>query len=122
MSADVSRVFVIDDEYTVRKSLSLLLRVEGFRVEDFESGTAALTAFAADPPNCVLTDYHMPGLSGEEIIRQLRSLDPTIPIIVLTGRDASVRIELDATVRLLQKPVNAEVLLKLLRAVIPGSA
>jgi FixJ family two-component response regulator len=120
VSAEVCRVFIIDDEYSVRKSLSLLLRVEGYQVEEFASGMDALPAFAARPPNGVLTDYHMPGLSGEELIRQLRSVDPTVPIVLLTGRDDWARIKLDGTVRVLQKPVNADVLLDLLRTVIPG--
>lgn len=118
MNAGRGDVFVIDDESAVRKSLGLLLRVEGYRVQEFERGEDALAALDARTPHGVITDYHMPGLSGGEVVQRIRRMHPKLPIVMLTGRDDSVRIELDATVRLLQKPVDANVLLDLLRVLV----
>jgi two-component system, LuxR family, response regulator FixJ len=79
-------VYVIDDDDAVRDSIRLLLECEGFRVVDFASAAEFLRQAPGDWHSCILTDMHMPGMTGLELIEEIRRRDPTIPIIAMTGR------------------------------------
>jgi FixJ family two-component response regulator len=79
-------IYVIDDDDAVRDSIRLLLECEGFRVVDFVSATEFLRQSSQDWHSCILTDMHMPGISGLELIKEIRRRNPTIPIIAMTGR------------------------------------
>ncbi len=118
MTQVVECVFVVDDEKAIRSALGLLLRSEGFSVKTYESGEQALVAFDADPPACVITDYHMPTMDGLELIGELHRRNASLPIILLTGRDDSGRIRLDGRVRLMEKPFDAGALTELVRSLI----
>lgn len=79
-------VYVIDDDDAVRDSIRLLLECEGFRVVDFASATEFLRQGPQDRHSCILTDMDMPGMTGIELIEEIRRRDSTIPIIAMTGR------------------------------------
>lgn len=118
MSQVADCVFVVDDEPAIRSALRLLLRGDGYAVKTYESAVDALQAYDAEPPACVLTDYHMPGMDGLQLIREIHRRDANMPVIILTGRDDSGRIRLDEKVRLLEKPFDAQVLTELVRILI----
>jgi PAS domain S-box-containing protein len=80
-------VLVVDDEESVRDVALRALRSVGLQVIEVGDGQAALLAYrqrAADI-NLVLLDLTMPGLSGEETLRQLRMVAPTLPVVVMSG-------------------------------------
>jgi DNA-binding NtrC family response regulator len=79
------RILVVDDEEEIRDSLDLLLRSEGFAVDTVEDGEAALGTLAAESYDVVLLDLMLPGRSGIEIQKDIRALDPAIPVIVITA-------------------------------------
>jgi FixJ family two-component response regulator len=79
-------VYVIDDDDAVRDSIRVLLECEDFRVVDFASATDFLRQAPQDRHGCILTDMHMPGMTGVELIGEIQRRDPTIPIIAMTGR------------------------------------
>jgi DNA-binding NtrC family response regulator len=81
-------VVVVDDEETVLRVVSVLLRGSGFQVRSFESARAALDALgeAEHAADVVLTDLHMPGLSGLDLLREARQRWPELPVIMMTGR------------------------------------
>lgn len=80
----MTRVLVVDDERQIRRALSTGLRANGYEVETAEAGDEALTLAAADPPDLVILDLEMPGVSGIEVITELREWSH-VPIIVLSA-------------------------------------
>src|SRR5688500_6094401 len=79
-----SVVFVVDDEESVRESLELLMRTEGWRVESFASATDFMSRPRAPVPCCLVLDVRLRGHSGLELQRQLAG-QIDIPIIFITG-------------------------------------
>jgi DNA-binding NtrC family response regulator len=78
-------VCVIDDESSVRDSLSNLLRSAGLKVQSFASAQDFLSDWPRETPGCLVLDVQMPGLSGLDLQRELGSTDTQIPIIFMTG-------------------------------------
>jgi two-component system response regulator RegX3 len=85
----VTRVLVVEDEDSISDPLSYMLRREGFEVSVAETGPDALTMFDRSGADIVLLDLMLPGLSGTEVCRSLRSKS-NVPIIILTARDSEV--------------------------------
>jgi CheY-like chemotaxis protein len=107
------RILVVDDNHLIRRLLDLILEGAGYTSVEAESGEAALAAALADPPEVCIIDEAMPGMSGSDLIRALRSSgDPRlerVPVIGISGR-AGAREELlaaGATV-FLPKPIEEE--------------
>ena len=78
---------VVDDEPAVRLVALKALRAAGLQVIEAADGPTGLLAYRehATDINLVLLDLTMPGLSGEETLRQLRALTPDLPVIVMSG-------------------------------------
>ncbi len=85
MSGPKGRILVVDDEENVRELLSLLLQREGYEVRTAADGAAALESFRAGGVDLVLQDLKMPGMDGMALLKELKILDPLIPVIVLTA-------------------------------------
>ena len=81
------RVLVVDDDRIVRSSLGVTLEIMGYDVELARRSVAALGIQAERPADVVITDWVMPGLSGEELIRALRDRGSEVPVIVVSGAD-----------------------------------
>lgn len=80
-------VAIVDDEEPVLKALKRLLLASGLEAEGFATGKAFLEASARRRPDCVLLDLHMKGMSGLDLLRELRAREPMIPAVVLTAHD-----------------------------------
>lgn len=78
-------VFVIDDDASVRKSLTRLLRSMGFEVESFALADEFLKRRHYDGAGCIILDIRMPGLSGIDLQEELNKADYCMPIIFITG-------------------------------------
>jgi FixJ family two-component response regulator len=65
-------MFVVDDEEAVRKSLSRLLAAIGVPTETFPSAVAFLSSYGGDKPGCLLVDLRMPGMSGLDLMEELK--------------------------------------------------
>jgi signal transduction histidine kinase len=78
-------VLVIDDEEAMRDSCSMILTKGGFQAETADNGLAGLEKARELKPEVALVDLKMPGLSGFEVLAQLRDIDPRIIPIVITG-------------------------------------
>ena len=81
------RVLLVDDELSIQRSLSSLLRSRGYAVDVAASGESALKAIADRPPDLVLLDLGLPLLDGGEVCRQVRDVS-AVPIVVLTARSS----------------------------------
>ena len=105
---------IVDDDESVRDSISSLLRSAGYKTEGFESAEAYLNSDRASEPNCLLLDVRMPGLSGLQLQSELNHQKVSIPVIFITAHpDEQVRERAlsEGAVAVLGKPFNDEVLL-----------
>jgi two-component system response regulator MprA len=80
-------VLVVDDDPAIREALDRALRLEGFAVSTRPDGSAALATLEEEPPDVMVLDVMMPGLSGVEVIRRLRADGHELPVCVLSARD-----------------------------------
>ncbi|GLW67930.1 DNA-binding response regulator [Kitasatospora phosalacinea] len=87
MSGTAGRVLVVDDDAAIRRSLERGLRLSGFRVAVAADGAQALAALAAEPPDVLVLDVGMPGLSGTEVCRTLRARADDTPVLMLSALD-----------------------------------
>lgn len=87
-TAPPARVLVIEDERDIAALVAYHLTKEGYRVRTAEGGSEALQAVAAERPDIVLLDLMLPGLSGYEVLTEIRRKPELqeVPIIVLTAR------------------------------------
>jgi two-component system response regulator RegX3 len=85
----MSRILVVEDEETLAEAISFLLSKEGFEIEIAETGPAAIEAFDKNGADLILLDLMLPGLSGTEVCRQIRSKS-AVPIIMLTAKDSEI--------------------------------
>ncbi|MFN7002584.1 MAG: response regulator transcription factor [Roseinatronobacter sp.] len=110
------RVLVIEDEPNISEALRFILTREGWKVDVSADGKAMLGHMQADPPDLVILDLMLPGLSGFDILKSLRAIDLTreLPVLMLTakgqGADRAEAERLGVT-RFMTKPfANAEVI------------
>ena len=81
------RIAVVDDDDSVRKALKRLLRAANLDADTFASGRDFLVSLAAQVPDCIVLDLHMPGMNGLDIQQQLTRTGLLVPIVVITGHD-----------------------------------
>ena len=87
-----STVLVVDDEESIRDLVSTALAREGRHVLLASRGPEAIEMFRRDRPDITILDLHMPGMSGIEVLRQIRTLDPRAIVMVFTGMGTDVSI------------------------------
>lgn len=107
-------VYVVDDEETVRRSLSRLIRSAGLTAQTFPSAQAFLDQAPVNRPGCLVLDVRLPDLSGLDLQVTLGSRQATLPIIFITGRGSipmSVQAMKGGALDFLRKPVEADALL-----------
>jgi FixJ family two-component response regulator len=114
-------IAVVDDEEPVRRALRRLFLASGYRAVTFASGYEILEYLARDRPDCALLDLHLPGLSGLDLLKRLRSMEPPVPSVIITGHDASgvkARVLAAGASQYLLKPLDDSVLLAAVAAAI----
>jgi two-component system response regulator RegX3 len=116
----VTRLLVVEDEESFSDALSFMLEREGFEVGVVADGPSALAEFDRRGADLVLLDLMLPGLSGTEVCRTLRTRS-SVPIIMLTARDSEIDkvlgLELGAD-DYVTKPFSARELVARIRAVL----
>ena len=111
------KVLIADDEIHIIHVVSIKLRNNGYEVISAENGADALALACEENPDIVVTDYQMPGMTGLELVRQLRQNEATknTPVIMLTARDFAVeeaeKEQLQIS-ELLNKPFSPKELLR----------
>ena len=120
-------ILVADDETHILHVVSLKLRNAGFNVVTARDGQEALELALAEAPDLLITDYHMPQLSGLELCRRLKQ-DPStsrIPAIMLTARGYNLEpadTETSGILRMLSKPFSPRHLLATVNEVLEQAA
>ena len=114
----MAAILLGDDDPEVRFALGMLLREAGHEVLEADGCSETLDTAAGRRPDLVVTDVNMPGMSGVELMEQLRGTRPGTPIIAMTGGGMHQTPELAATLagnagadRVLQKPFGNDELL-----------
>ncbi|WP_313536151.1 response regulator transcription factor [Sphingomonas sp.] len=79
------RIHLVDDEESIRRSTSFMLRTSGYDVDTYGSGVDFLSKVAAAKPGCILLDVRMPEMDGIEVQVELAKRGVKLPVIVLTG-------------------------------------
>ena len=85
----MTKILVVEDESSFSEALSYVLTKEGYQVTVADTGDGAIKAFDKEGADLVLLDLMLPGLSGTEVCRQLRTRSQ-VPIIMLTAKDSEV--------------------------------
>jgi two-component system response regulator RegX3 len=115
-----SSILVVDDDPGVLDVVSFMLKREGFEVDAERDGTAALEAARRNSYDIVILDVMLPGMSGTDVCRELRS-ESDVPILMLTARDAEIDrvlgLELGAD-DYVTKPFSTAELLSRVRAIL----
>ena len=104
------RVLVIDDEPAIRDSLRMILEYERYEVAGASNGPEGLVMAQSQRPDLVVLDVKMPGMDGLEVLRKLRTFDPTLPVVVVSGHGtiATAREAMDAGAEdFLEKPLSS---------------
>jgi len=120
----MDRIFLVDDDAAVRKSLSRVLSEEGWTVEAFDSAEAFLARPDPRAQGCIVLDLTMPGLDGLALQRRLRETGQALPIVFLSGHGdipTTVQAIKAGATDFLTKPVASQALVAAVRAAIEES-
>ena len=114
-SVNMFTIFIVDDDWSVLKALSRLLRAKAYEVCSYASPQAFLAAHDPAIPGCAVLDLSMPGLDGLELQQALRAGGSRRPVIFISGKGdipTSVRAMRSGAIDFLTKPVSPKHLLE----------
>lgn len=117
-------VFVVDDDVSVRESLELLIRYEGWQAETFASAAEFLSRPRALVPSCLILDLSLPGLSGLDLQMRIARERTDMPIIFITGYGdvpSTVQAMKAGALEFLTKPFTNDALLSAIRQALERS-
>lgn len=120
-----TKVFVVDDDAAVQRSLARVLTTAGYQAETFGSASEFLRERRHAGPGCLVLDVHLPGLNGLELQKILANADPALPIVFITGGGdvpTSVRALKSGAVDFLLKPIARTTLLATVATALTQSA
>jgi len=126
MSTEKKQIYIVDDDESVCRALSLLLDTFGFGVRTFASAAEFLNSVLKHAPGCLILDIHMAGMDGFALQQKLNSNGFRIPIIFISADKNIILSEqyLKATgsVGFLQKPFNDQALVDLINIAVEKSS
>jgi FixJ family two-component response regulator len=117
-------VFVVDDDVSVRESLELLIRCEGWQPRTFDSAQQFLDHPRALVPSCLVLDVSLPGINGLDLQKRVAAERTDMPIIFITGYGdvpMTVQAMKAGAIEFLTKPFSDDVLLNAIRAALERS-
>jgi DNA-binding NtrC family response regulator len=116
------RVLLVDDEMEFVSALAERLNLRGFDADTATSGEEALQKVAALPPQVVLLDMLMPGMSGLEVLKRIKRDHPEVKVILLTGRGSWDGIQgvREGAYDCLMKPIQIEELMQIMAGAMEG--
>jgi two-component system response regulator FixJ len=107
-------VHLVDDDESIRRSVSFMLRTTGYIVKTYASGVEFLAEAKTAAPGCVLLDVQMPQVDGLEVQKQLRAQGILLPVIVMTGHgDVTVSVQAmkGGAIDFIEKPFEKAILI-----------
>ena len=120
MSLHQFRVAVVDDDYRVLESLDEMLTAAGHQVRLFTSGVKFVEAECTQQIDCLISDIGMPRMSGWQLMQIARAQRPSLPVILITGRDEeqSAPADKESNYYFLRKPFDGRELLNALNTLV----
>jgi len=116
--SEKTTIHIIDDDAAMRDSLAFLLDVNGYAARTYETADDFLKDAAAQTSSCIISDIRMPGMTGIELVRKLRSGGTSCPVILITGHgDVALAVEAmkAGAADFLEKPFDDTALLEAIR-------
>ncbi len=121
MNTEMDRILVADDDAVIREGLRRILTTEGYEVVTVSNGRAALERLGEQVFKLLVTDLKMPGMSGLEVLQSLRTFQPELPVVLITGYaaiDNAVEAMKNGATDYLSKPfANEELISKVKNAI-----
>jgi two-component system, LuxR family, response regulator FixJ len=120
-----SVIYIIDDDEAVRQSLEFLLKTAGLKAQAFESARAFFEVLPQVSFGCVITDVRMPEITGIDLLKKVKEVNPDLPVIVITGHgDISLAVEAMkiGAMDFLEKPFDDDQLLASVRTALDREA
>ena len=115
------RILVIEDDHAVQKALKRLFEAEGFSVDIASSGTAGMELFRTAQPTALVLDLRLPGMSGQDVCREIKQAAPSLPVVILSAKsdvmDKVLLLEMGAD-DYVTKPFSIRELLARVKAVL----
>jgi len=112
------KALIIDDEQPTLFMFNLFLKAYGYEVITAENAATGIELFKRERPSIVFTDIKMPGMDGLDALKMIKSIDPEVQVIVMTGHgDQNLMkqaMQLDATA-FIHKPIDREALEQVLK-------
>ncbi|GBE48887.1 nitrogen assimilation regulatory protein [bacterium BMS3Bbin12] len=105
------RIWIIDDDRSIRWVLERALRQADMNVESFESAAGVLDALSRNPPDAIVTDVRMPGMNGMELLERIQAQQPDLPVIIMTAHsdlDSAVSAYQGGAFEYLPKPFDID--------------
>jgi two-component system nitrogen regulation response regulator GlnG len=105
------KVWVVDDERSIRWVLERALTQEGLDVTCFEDGETMLRRIESSPPDAIVSDIRMPGIDGLDLLERIRQLNPGLPVIIMTAHsdlDSAVSSYSGGAFEYLPKPFEVD--------------
>jgi CheY-like chemotaxis protein len=117
-----ARVLLVDDDPSVLDALGTVIESEGFELVSAANGHQALEKFRLQPIDIVLLDLNMPVKGGWDTLERLTTINPLLPIIIITARSDAYPVATAAGVSLMQKPLDIPLLLEAMRELLAEPA
>jgi DNA-binding NtrC family response regulator len=113
-------ILIIDDDQHMRRACSRVLSKAGWNVTCAETGDEGIQAIrnAGEPIAAILLDQLMPGMSGMDVLVEVKSMDPAIPVIIMTGSatdESTAELKKKGAIACLPKPFTPEQLRQVIR-------
>jgi len=89
----VIKVVLVDDENSFVEPMSLLFKEKGYSVSFFSNGEDTLKKITEDTPDIVFVDIIMPGMDGYTVLKKIREINQTLPVIMMSGYVEDTRVE-----------------------------
>ncbi|MDD5036210.1 MAG: response regulator, partial [Methylococcaceae bacterium] len=113
------KILVVDDDQRMVKTTCDILRIKGFETVAAFSGEEALEKLEQDPPDCVLMDIKMPGISGVETLKRMKAKRPHLPVVLASAYSTGSQVEEarhHGAYAILTKPIDFQMILTFLAA------
>ncbi len=114
----MATVLIVDDERGIRETLGDILEDEGYQVLSAADGLLAMGILEREPVDCILLDVWLPGKGGLEVLQEVRSGYPRVPVILISGHgtiDIAVKAVKDGAFDFLEKPLSLDRVTSLVR-------